>query len=93
MPTVKEESPGLQKLATITPAQALPIAMAKVPDGVLESAEIEQEAGKLVYSFDIKVPGKSGVEEVVVDAKTGNVVAVEHETPDDEKNEAKSGTK
>jgi len=84
---VKEESPGLQAKAKVTPAQALPIAMSKVPNGVLQSAEIEQEHGKLVYSFDIKAPGKSGTEEVVVDATTGKVLKIEHESPEEEAKE------
>ena len=39
-----------------------------------------QEDGKLVYTFDIKVPGKSGYEEVEVDAMMGTVLKVEHES-------------
>ncbi len=89
VPTVKEESPGLQAKAKVPPAQALQIAMTKVPNGVLQEAEIEQEGGKLVYSFDIKVTGKSGSEEVEVDAMTGKVLSVEHESPEEEANEAK----
>ena len=86
-PTVKEESPGLLAKAKITPAQALPIAMAKVPNGVLQEAEIEKEGGKLVYSFDIKAPGKTGTDEVVIDAMTGKVLSVEHESPEEEAKE------
>ena len=41
---------------------------------------LEVEEGCLVYSYDIKVPGKSGVEEVIVDAGTGAVLKVEHES-------------
>jgi uncharacterized membrane protein YkoI len=92
-PAVKEEAPGLLAKATVTPAQALPIAMAKVPTGVLHSAEIEQEDGKLVYSFDIKAPGKPGVEEVVVDAMTGKVVGVEHESDEVEAKEQRTEKK
>ena len=39
------------------------------------------EDGKLVYSFDIKVPARSGIEEIQVDAKTGALVKQEHEGP------------
>ena len=42
----------------------------------------------MVWSFDIKVAGKSGIEEVQVDALTGDVVNVEHESPKDEAREA-----
>ena len=88
--TMKEEKPGQLKLAKITPAAATATAQAKVPNGKIESAEIEQEDGKLIYSFAIKVAGKSGIEEVAVDARTGKVLAVEHETPEDEAKEAKA---
>ncbi len=86
-PVVKEETPGLLAKATVTPAQAQAAAQARVPKGTVKSAEIEQEHGKLVYSFDMTVPGKSGVDEVNVDAKTGKVVGVEHESPEDEAKE------
>jgi len=68
-------------------------AMAKVPGGKIVKHELEQEEGKLVYSFDIRVPGKSGVEEVMVDANTGEVVSQTHETAAKERQEAKQGTK
>ncbi len=86
--TMKEEKPGLLKLAKITPAAATATAQAKVPTGKIESAEIEEEDGKLLYSFDIKIPGKSGIEEVAVDANTGKVLNVEHETPKAQAKEA-----
>lgn len=41
---------------------------------------LEVEDGCLVYSYDIKVPGKAGVEEVLIDAGTGKVLSIEHET-------------
>jgi uncharacterized membrane protein YkoI len=84
---VKEEAPGLIAKATVTPAQAQAAAQAKVPKGTAKSAEIEQEHGKLVYSFEFTVPGKTGVDEVNVDAKTGKVLGVEHESPEDEAKE------
>ncbi|MEP6833453.1 MAG: PepSY domain-containing protein [Gemmatimonas sp.] len=87
---MKEEKPGQLKLAKITPDAATATAQAKVPTGKIESAEIESEDGKLIYSFAIKIAGKTGIEEVAVDAKTGKVLSVEHETPADEAKEAKA---
>ncbi len=86
--TVKEEKAGMLKLAKVTPSAATSTALAKVPGGKVQSAEIEKEDGKLVYSFDIKVTGKSGIEEVLVDAMSGAVVSVEHESAADEAKEA-----
>ena len=85
--TVTEEKPGLLKLAKITAEAATTAALARVPNGKVEKAEIEEEKGKLIYSFDIKVAGKSGIEEVAVDAMTGKVLAVEHESPKQEAKE------
>jgi len=82
--TVKEEKPGLLKKAKITAEAATASAQAKVPKGTLKSAEIEEEDGKLIYSFDFETAGKSGSDEVNVDAITGKVLGVEHETPKSE---------
>ena len=79
--TVKEDKPGLLKKAKITAEAATKSAQAKVPKGKIVSAEIEEEKGKLIYSFDIKTEGKSGIDEVNVDAISGKVLGVEHETP------------
>jgi len=40
---------------------------------------LEVEHGCLVYSYDVKVPGKTGIEEVIVDAGSGKVLKTEHE--------------
>ncbi len=87
--TVQEEKAGMLKLAKVTASAATATALAKVPGGKVQSAEIEKEDGKLVYSFDIKVAGKSGIEEVLVDAMSGAVVSVEHEGVAVEAKEAK----
>ena len=85
--SMKEEKPGLLKKARVTPEAATGAAQAKVPKGKIVSAEIEEEDGKLIYSFDIKTKGKSGIDEVNVDASTGAVLGVQHETPRDEARE------
>ena len=48
---------------------------------------VERENKKLIYSYELKVPGRGGVEEVNVDATTGKVVSAEHESPAAEKKE------
>ena len=87
---LSEEKPGLLKKAKITAEAATATALTRVPGGKVEKAEIENEKGKLIYSFDIKVAGKSGVEEVGVDAMTGAVISVEHEDAAAEAKEAKA---
>lgn len=83
----------LKAEAKVKEADAVAIARKEVPNGRIQSGEIEREGGKLIYSFDIKVPGKSGIEEVNVDAMTGGLVAHEHETPKAEKKEAAAEAK
>lgn len=78
----------LAKQAKITLEAARATALAKVPHGEVRSEELEKEHGKLIYSFDIAVPGKSGIQEVNVNAITGKVIGVHHESAKDEKKEA-----
>ena len=77
--------PGLH--AAVTLDFATVIAKAQVPGGKVKSHELETEKGKLIYSFDFEVPGKSGIDEVNIDAMTGKVIAVEHESPKSERKE------
>jgi uncharacterized membrane protein YkoI len=70
----------LLKEATIDEAAARKTALAEVPGGEITKAELEKEDSLLIWSFDIKVEGKEGIEEVHVDAKTGKVVKREHES-------------
>jgi len=86
--TVKEDQPGLLAQAKITADSALKIALARVPGATLQSGEIEREHRRLVYSFDLAVPGRRGIEEVLVDAVTGAVVSQEHESEAKEAAEA-----
>src|SRR6185295_17573060 len=87
---VRSDVPAsLAKQAKISLDAARATALAKVPGGQVRSEELEKEHGKLVYSFDIEVPGKSGVEEVNVSAITGKVLSVHHESAQTEKKEEK----
>ena len=86
-------SAKLKARAKVSGDSATKIARAQVPNGTIRSGEIEEERGKLIYSFDIKVPGKSGIEEVNVDAITGQLVAHEHEGPAAERAEARQDAK
>ncbi|MEP7380663.1 MAG: PepSY domain-containing protein [Gemmatimonadota bacterium] len=90
---MKEEKPGLLAKAKITPDAARSTALARIKGGAIKEEEIEQEDGKLVFSFDIAVAGKTGIEEVLVDAVTGKIVSVEHESPADQSAEAAKDAK
>lgn len=73
--------------AKITKPEAEKIALAKVPGGTIKEAEIEKEKGKLVWSFDIATPNTKDITEVLVDAMTGDIVAIEKETAGAEEKE------
>ena len=80
-PSYKHDVPAkLAKLAKISEDSAAKVAQAKIPNGKIEAVELEKEKGKLQYSYDIKVAGKSGIEEVNVNAMDGTIVGVEHES-------------
>ncbi len=76
---IVEDKAGLWARATLAPDSAIKIALARVPGGTISAAELEEEDGRLIYSFEIKVAGKSGEDEVHIDARTGEVVKQEHE--------------
>jgi uncharacterized membrane protein YkoI len=77
---ITEETPGLTAKAKIQPEQARQIALTKIPNGTVTKGELEEEDGKLIYSFDIKVPGAEGITELHVDALTGDIIKTEHES-------------
>lgn len=89
----KKTQAELKKEAKIEEKEARKLALGKVPNGKVQEEELEEERGRLIYSYDIKVPGKSGIDEVNVDAKTGEIVDVSHESPASEKAEAKAEKK
>jgi peptidase YpeB-like protein len=71
----------------ITAGAAQAIAQTKVPAGRVKAHELERESGHLIYSFAFVVPGKSGIDEVNVDAMTGAILAVSHEDATAERKE------
>ena len=72
----------LQNLAKVTQAEAQKTALAqfKSSSTKIKSSELEVEQGCLVYSFDIAVSGKPGVEEIMIDAGTGKILSRKHES-------------
>jgi len=87
--TEEKREAKLQAEAKISKADAEKAALAKVPGGTIKEGELEKEKGKLIWSFDISIPGSSDIKEVQVDARTGEVVSVETETAAAEAKEKK----
>lgn len=79
----------LQSQARITREQATQAALARVPHGKIQSAELEREHGRLVWSFDLAQDGETGVTEIQVDAVTGKIVSHKRESASQEAAEAR----
>ena len=77
------QSPKLSRAA------AAEVALTRAAGGTVKESELEKEHGRLVWSFDIAMPGTNVVTEVQVDAMTGEIVSVEHETPAQQEAEKK----
>jgi hypothetical protein len=74
----------LAAMARVTQADAQKTALESFKDqskAAVKEAELEAEHGCLVYSFDIEVAGKTGIQEVQVDAGNGKVLSSKHESP------------
>ncbi len=74
---------NLPQLAKISKEQAEETALKAVKSSKepgISEGELEVEQSCLIYSFDIQIPGKSGVQEVMVDAGTGKVLSQTHES-------------
>ena len=87
--TYKKDIPdSLAKRAKVAESAAAETAQKRVPKGKIQAVELEMEKGKLMYSYELKTEGKSGTDEVNVNAITGKVIGVSHESEAAEKKEA-----
>ena len=77
---VDSELRALTKV-TQAAAEATALQSVKIRSATVASGELEAEGGCLIYSFDIKVPGKKSIIEVAVDAGTGKVLSTKREGP------------
>lgn len=95
--TGKHTPSELASKAKVSESDARKTALAAIPgtdaDKKVTEAELEVEHGYLVWSFDVKVTGKPGSEEVLVDAGTGKVLATKHESEEEEAAEAREDAK
>jgi Peptidase propeptide and YPEB domain len=71
--------PGIAKVSQAD-AQKTALAKIKAPPTAVTEGELEVEQGCLVYSFYIRIPGKPGIEEIMVDAGTGKILSHKHES-------------
>ena len=80
----QEKQGGPAAKAKVSKAEAEKIALSRVPGGTVTKGDIEEQFGRLVWSFDITGPGTPSTR-VAVDAMNGTVVAVDvDKTPPEE---------
>ncbi|MCI0432505.1 MAG: PepSY domain-containing protein [Gemmatimonadetes bacterium] len=75
---------ALSTRAAISLAQAEATALAAHPGARIVESEIEDENGRLIYSFELEVDSQSGEVDVEVDAMTGELLPADAEDDDDE---------
>ena len=71
---------ALRAQASINQRQAGQAALAHTPGGAIKESALENDNGKLVWWFDIVMPGSKRITEISVDAMTGGVISVATET-------------
>jgi len=81
----REVPPRLLRQTKVSEDSALKVASARfgaVANRRVQAVELENENGKLIWSWEFTFPGMPGVYECNVSAMDGSVVGVEHEMPD-----------
>lgn len=79
--TAKADLPVLAKVSQAD-AQKAALTSKGIPAGAsVAESELEVESGYLVWSFNLKLPDKPGVQEVMVDAGNGKVLSSAYESP------------
>ena len=78
------------RYAKVSESAARATALARVPGGMVKSAELEREGGKWVWSFDIAEARSPNVVEVQIDARTGRIVSTRQESPAEQAKEARA---
>ena len=86
-----EELAAMAKVSMADARKAALAGLKGASKATVEDSELEVENGCLVFSFDIAIKGKSGVQEIQVDAGTGKVISTKYESPAAEKAEKAKG--
>ena len=71
----------------ITKARAEWIALTKVPAGSVRSVELQTTGAQRFWSVYIAKPGSKNAKEIHVDASSGQILAVQEESPADQAEE------
>jgi uncharacterized membrane protein YkoI len=76
--------PGsIQARPTITRERAELAALRLVPGGAIVSGDLERDKNRLVWWFDVSIPGSRNVKAIQIDAHSGAIVSNTIEPPED----------
>jgi uncharacterized membrane protein YkoI len=87
---IEEEQKGLLAQAAVPAESAERIVLAAFPGATILESEIEEENGRLIYSFELEVAGQRGEVDVEVDAMTGELLPSEVDDDDDDDDDSGS---
>ncbi len=76
--TAEADLLGLAKVSRAD-AESTALKAVNVSNASVASGELEAEGKCLIYSFDIKIPGKKSIIEITIDAGTGKVLSKKRE--------------
>lgn len=79
---LEEDSPGLLTQAKISDAAARAVALERFPGSQIVDAEIDQDADRVVYKYELRVTERRSVD-IDIDAQTGAILAVAEEDEDE----------
>ena len=74
---------GFMALVKASRSEAARTALTQVPKGKIKFTELELAHGRLLWCFDISMGKTKNVTEVEIDARTGQIVSSEVQTPED----------
>jgi uncharacterized membrane protein YkoI len=74
----------LNATPSVSRAEAESIAIARVAGGIILDGDVEMDRGRLVWSFDIAMPGTRDRTEMQIDATDGEIISMLRVTPADE---------
>jgi hypothetical protein len=80
---LEEDSPGLLARATVSDAAARAVALERFPGAQIVDAEIDEDDGRLMYKYELRVGSERRSVDVNIDADTGSIVKVEDDDVDD----------
>jgi len=87
VPATSDLPAELVARAGIPVEQARRTARGRLPGATISAEELEDEGGRLIYSFEMTTAGAPGIDEVNVDAADGSLIGVQHEGPAQERAE------